>query len=161
MATNFLRTLPKIDTLILSLFCSKIWSWLANFNLNILTPKYNASKKTRTLSSHLNLLSSSTFRNRLSKFAYMILTAAVAIFFLEAFFHFVICALHLAFDISGLDDRRDDFYTTVSLLHHVVPFAQSEKLPLGKTFLWQQSHILREPDNDMRWPENFTSLLIK
>ena len=52
MATNFLRNLPKIDTLRLSLFCSKIWSWMANSNLNILTPKYNASKKTRTLSSY-------------------------------------------------------------------------------------------------------------
>ena len=45
MATNFLRNLQKIDTFILSLFCGKIWSWLANSNINILTPKYNASKK--------------------------------------------------------------------------------------------------------------------
>ena len=100
----------------------------------------------------LNYFPIQHFRNRFSKFTYMILNATVAIFFLEAFVHFVICGLHLAFDISGLDDRTDDFHTAVSLLHHVVHLTYLHKVG---SFLWIKlfcdgKDILRGPDNDMR-----------
>ena len=90
------------------------------------------------------------FQNRFSKFTYMTLKATVAIFFLEALVHFVICALHLAFDVSGLDDRGDDFHIVASLLHHVVHLTFLHKVA---SFLWiklfyDNKDILKGPDHD-------------
>ena len=65
------------------------------------------------------------------------------IFVREALVHFVICALHLAFDVSGMDDQGDELHTAVSLLHHVLHLTflhKSCKFPLDKTFLWQQRY---------------------
>ena len=100
----------------------------------------------------LNYFQIRDFRDRFSKFTYIALKATVVIFFLEALVHFVICALHLAFNVSGLDDRRDDLHTAVSLLHHVVHLAFLHKVV---SFLWvklfcDNKDILKGPDNDMR-----------
>ena len=91
------------------------------------------------------------FQNRFSKFTYMTLKATVPIFFLEALVHFVICALHLAFDVSGLDDRGDDLHTAVSLLHRVVHLTFLHKV---SSFLWiklfyDTKDVLKGPDHDM------------
>ena len=100
----------------------------------------------------LNFFPIRHFQNRFSKFTYKILQATVLVFCVEALVHFGIIALQLAFDVSGLDDRRDDFHTAVSLLDHVVHLTFLNKVGsfLSIKRFCDSKDILKGPDFDIR-----------
>ena len=74
------------------------------------------------------------------------------IFCVEVLVHFTVYALQLALDVSGLDDRRDNFHTVVFFLYRVVYLNYLHK---AGSFLWikmfcDNKDILKGPDHDIR-----------
>ena len=105
-----------------------------------------------TLVGVLNYFPIHHFQNRFSKFTFIALNATVLIFFVEVLVHFTVCALQLALDVSGLDDRRDNFHTVVFFLYRVVYLNYLHKVG---SFLWikifcDNKDILKGPDHDIR-----------